>query len=315
MTEPTYVVLPVPADGAKRTGQDNAKIASAIQQTLRDNTHPKEPEEEPTGPLKEILAYQDSLYKYISWEDPIRTLCSYIGSLSILLGAHYLPLTQLAVKAGAITLGGTSVSHLHDLCGRTYNDFDLLVVTVTEFASRSFGSNAFLARLRPNEYKKVPESTLNATLKDIHDLIQYSVEQTQRVVFGQDLHKTFAASLGFTALYWSIKVLSPFSLAVLILTSLFIAPLVASPRGDKGKALAEDGRTKVADQSSKVREAASDTGRHIGDMTHSGKQTAADLSTHAKETTVNLPTQAKGTAVDLSDVAAETFKTPTGKDL
>ena len=128
----------------------------------------------------------------MQWEDPIRTLCSYIGSLSILLGAHYLPLTQLALKAGAITFGGTSVSRLHDLFGRTYNDSDLPVVTVTEFASRSFGSNAFLGRLRPKEYKKVPESTLNAILKDIHDLIQYSVEQSQRVVFGQDLHKTFA---------------------------------------------------------------------------------------------------------------------------
>jgi hypothetical protein len=42
----------------------------------------------------------------MQWEDPVRTLCSYIGALSILLGAHYLPLTQLALKAGAIALGG-----------------------------------------------------------------------------------------------------------------------------------------------------------------------------------------------------------------
>src|SRR3569833_1248423 len=143
--------------------------------------------------------------------------------------------------------------------------------------------------------------------------------------FRFDLLLTLAqASIGFTALYWSIMVLSPFSLAVLILTSLFIAPLVASPRGrevardarlrageltnatvDKGKALAEDGKMKVAEQSSKLREAASDTGRLIGDMAPSGKQIAADMSTHAKGVTVNLPTQAKGTAVDLSDVAAE----------
>jgi hypothetical protein len=66
------------------------------------------------------------------------------------------------------------------------------VVSVTEFASRSFGSGGVLARLRPKEYKKVPESTLNATLKDVHDFIHYSVDQTQRVVFGQDLEKTFA---------------------------------------------------------------------------------------------------------------------------
>lgn len=68
------------------------------------------------------------------------------------------------------------------------------MVSVTEFAGRSFGSNSLLARLRPKEYKKVPEATLNATLKDVHDLVQYSVVQAQRVIFGQDLDKTFAVS-------------------------------------------------------------------------------------------------------------------------
>jgi hypothetical protein len=84
---------------------------------------------------------------------------------------------------------------LHDLCGRTHIDSpNLPVVSVTEFASRSFGSDGVLARLRPRQYRKVPESTLNATLKDIHDLVQYSVNQAQRVLFGQDLDKTFAVS-------------------------------------------------------------------------------------------------------------------------
>lgn len=84
--------------------------------------------------------------------------------------------------------------HRHEICGGTHTDHDLLAVSVTEFAGRSFGSDAILARFRPKEYTKVPESTLNATLKDIHDLIQYSVGQGQRIIFGQDLNKTFAVS-------------------------------------------------------------------------------------------------------------------------
>lgn len=296
-----YVVMPVQADGAQRPEQDPAKIASVIEQSLHENTHPQDHDGKRTGPLKEILAHQDSLYKYISWEDPIRTLCSYIGALGILLGAHYLPLTQLALKAGAVILG---------------------VVSVTEFASRSFGSNGFLARLRPKEYKKVPESTLNATLKDIHDFVQYSVEQAQRIIFGQDLDKTFAAFLGFTALYWLIKVVSPFSLAVLTLTSLYIVPLVASPRGravaydarvraeeladvavDKGKDLAQHGSTKVVEQSSKVQETAMDTKRRMGDIARSGQQAAVDLSTRAK-----------GTASGISKTTAESGRGLLGMD-
>ena len=115
-----------------------------------------------------------------------------MGALGILLGAHYLPLTQLTLKAGAFTLGGMQCYALGDLSGRAYIGADLSVVAVTESASRTFGLNTFLARLRPKAYKKIPESTLNATLKDIHDLIQHSVGQAQRIIFGQDLGKTFA---------------------------------------------------------------------------------------------------------------------------
>lgn len=58
--------------------------------------------------------------------------------------------------------------------------------------SRTIGPNTFLSRLRPKEYKTVPEPILNATLRDIHDFIQYAVVQVQKIVCGQDLGKTFA---------------------------------------------------------------------------------------------------------------------------
>lgn len=56
------------------------------------------------------------------------------------------------------------------------------------------GNRSLSAQLRPKEYKTFPEPTLNATLKDIHDFVQYAAVQTQRIVFGQDLQKTFAVS-------------------------------------------------------------------------------------------------------------------------
>lgn len=65
-------------------------------------------------------------------------------------------------------------------------------MSLAEFAGRSFGPNNFVSRMRPKQYKTVPESTLNATLKDVHDLIQYAVVQAQKVIFAEDLEKTFA---------------------------------------------------------------------------------------------------------------------------
>ncbi|GJD00504.1 reticulon-like protein [Colletotrichum higginsianum] len=230
--------------------------------------------------------HQDSLYHYISWEDPLRTLGTYLGSLGILFGAHYLPFTQWALKAGMTTLG---------------------VVSVTEFASRSFSSDSISTRLRPKKYKTVPESTLNATLKDVHDLIQSGAVQAQKIIYGQDLEKTFAAFIGFAAIYGLMQFLAPFWLAVLALTSVFIAPLFNSPQGRKvahdataraqeianttgemGKDLAHTGQVKASELSSKAQQAAHDAGRTVSNTAQNGKQTAADVSARARDNASNL---------------------------
>ncbi|GKT61699.1 reticulon-like protein 1 Cwl1 [Colletotrichum tofieldiae] len=286
MGEPTVVVLH--NEGSDHSSQDTAQITSTIQRALHERSHPTSEED---GPLKQVLG-SDSLYKYISWEDPLRTLGTYLGALSILFGAHYLPLTQWTLKAGMTTLG---------------------VVSITEFASRSFSSDSLSTRLRPKEYKTFNESTLNATLRDVHDLIQSGAIQAQRVLYGQDLEKTFGAFVAFTALYGLVQVLSPFWLAILGLTSIFIAPLVNSPQGrkvaqdasvraqelagttaEKGKELAKNGQVKASELSSKAQQAAYDAGNSVSDTAQSGKQAAADLSARAR-----------GTASDLSGAAAE----------
>ncbi|KAK7429827.1 hypothetical protein QQZ08_003672 [Neonectria magnoliae] len=273
MSGPAYV-MPTQANGSQRF----EPVAPAPSQSQHEKPRLDDHDgQEEIGPLKKIIAHQDSLYRYISWEDPVRTLGSYVIALGILFGAHYVPLTRLALKAAATALG---------------------VISATEFASRLFGPNTFLARLRPEEYKRVPESTLNATLQDIHDFVQYAVVKVQRTIFAQELDKTFAAFIGFTSLYWLIKILPPFGLAVLGLTALYIAPLVTSPRGrqvardttaraeelattasEKGNALAQDGKAQASDMSSKAQQTGIGMKRRIEELAQNGKQTAIDLST------------------------------------
>ncbi|KAK5228980.1 hypothetical protein LTR47_008138 [Exophiala xenobiotica] len=297
MSSPTFVVLPVSADDAQHPDQNTAEITSAIQETLHKKAHPEEYKKpEHPGPLKQIIAHQDSLYKYISWENLTQTLGSYVGLMGIIFGAHYLPLTQTILKAAVAILG---------------------VVSVAEFASRSFGPDSLSTRLRPKEYKTVPEETLNATLKDIHDLIQFAVVQGQKILFGQDLDKTFGAFLGLTVLYWLIKVVSPFWLAVIGLTSIYIIPLVASPRGraaahdasvraqdlasaasETGQRHVQNGKAKVAELSSAAQEVVSDGQGRIQNLAQSGKDTVADLSGRAK-----------GSASDMYGAAAESVRT------
>ena len=289
MSEQAFVVMPVGVGAnSPANPQETARMAQAIQQSVSEQTHPKLPAlpaPEQKGPLKEILAHQESLYKYVSWEDPIRTLGSYIALVSLLVGAHYMPLTRWALKAGAYTFGA---------------------IWVAEFASRSFGRDTFLSRLRPKPYKRVPEPVLDATLNDIRDFIQYCAVQSQRVLYGQDLEKTFAVFLGCIAMYWLIGVASPFALSLLGLTSLYIAPLAFSPQSrEMASAVAQDGASRAKD----LANAAADSGKSAIDSTKSLAQNAAaqaaEQSSKARSTIVDASTRAAGTAADASRTAVD----------
>jgi hypothetical protein len=231
------------------------------------------------------------------------------------------------------------ISILCDICNEPISNTDLSVVSVTEFVSRSFSANSLSTRLRPKEYKKIPESTLNATLKDIHDLIQHAVVQAQRIFFGQDLDKSFAVSydspsslskygsitpyitfeltnqqafLGFTGLYWLVLFVPPFWLTVMGLTSIFVAPLIFSPQGrgvahdasvhaqELANLASEKGR--VLAQNSKVMaaELSSSGKRTAADLSSSGKQTVADLSSSGNQTAAEISSKTKQTVADLS---------------
>ncbi|KAF4446966.1 hypothetical protein F53441_9437 [Fusarium austroafricanum] len=210
-----------------------------------------------SGPLKEMIAQQDSLYKYISWEDPARTIGSYFAALGFMLAVHHMHLTQLALKTSAIGLG---------------------VMSAAEFAGRSFGPNNFMTRLRPKQYKTVPESTLNATLNDIHDFIHYAVIQAQKILFAEDLEKTFGAFVATASLYFLIQFMTPFGIAILGLTTVYMLPLVMSPRG---RGMARDGMARAQEISNE----AVDQARSIA---NDPKATMSNISTMAQDTAGDL---------------------------
>jgi uncharacterized protein YoxC len=161
-------------------------------------------------------------------------------------------------------------------------------------------------------------------LKDVHDFIQYAIVQVQKIVLGQDLSKTFAVFLGFTALFGLMKVASPFSLVVLGLTSLYIIPLINSPQRravaqdvtahgkelvkaatEKGNTLAEDGKAKAAAVSSKARETTGGMQQRVGNLAESGKQTANDLSDQANDCITDISQATAENAESLKDVGID----------
>ncbi|KAK0617696.1 hypothetical protein B0T14DRAFT_590541 [Immersiella caudata] len=248
MSGSAYVVMPVDV-GKDGSRQETAKMASAIQYSVYEQTHPKPPplpappKLEEKGPLKEILA-----------------------------------------------------------------------VTVAEFVSRSFGPDTLLSRLRSKPYRKFPERTLNATLKDIHDFTQYSVVQGQKIMFGQDLDKTFAAFLGCTALYWLIQIASPFALSVLALTLLYIAPLAVSLQGRMlATQVAHDSTVVAGDIANNVvnsGKAAIDSGKSLANSAMDRSQAMANATADTSKSAVD-----KGKSLANDGMAMASGQTAKARDV
>ncbi|WZH45640.1 Reticulon-domain-containing protein [Fusarium acuminatum] len=241
------------------------------------------PERRRSGPLKEIIGMKPIAN---IWEDPARTIGSYFAALGFLLAVHHLHLTQYALKTSAIGLG---------------------VMSLAEFAGRSFGPDNFVSRLRPRQYKTVPESTLNATLKDIHDFTQYAVVQIQRILLAEDLEKTFGAFLLTTSLYFLCQFMTPFGITILGLTTIYIIPLVTSPRG---RGIARDGVARAQEISSAAVDQASTIAQNskatASNLAAQAQDAASNLSTNAQDTASNLTSRAQDTASNLTSRAQDT---------
>jgi hypothetical protein len=63
MSAPSVVVLPVSSDVTQQPDRETTEIASTIQHALYARAHP---EPARPGPIKQIIAHPDRLYKYIN---------------------------------------------------------------------------------------------------------------------------------------------------------------------------------------------------------------------------------------------------------
>jgi hypothetical protein len=68
------------------------------------------------------------------------------------------------------------------------------VVTLAEAASKLVAGGSVTSSVRPRRYYKIPKETLEATLDDVEQLINFFVIESQRVVFAENVAVTAAVS-------------------------------------------------------------------------------------------------------------------------
>ena len=68
------------------------------------------------------------------------------------------------------------------------------VVTLAETASKVVAGGSVTSSIRPRRYYKIPKETLEATLDDVEQLINFFVIESQRVIFAENVAVTAAVS-------------------------------------------------------------------------------------------------------------------------
>ena len=68
------------------------------------------------------------------------------------------------------------------------------VTIAAEVAGKLVLNNGFATQLRPRKYYTVPKATLDAAIGDVHELLNFFVIETQRILFAENIYASSGVS-------------------------------------------------------------------------------------------------------------------------
>lgn len=74
------------------------------------------------------------------------------------------------------------------------------VVTIAEVAAKYIMGGSVTSSVRPRNYYKIPKETLEASLDDLEQLINFFVIEFQRIIFAENIPVTAAVRVHTTFL-------------------------------------------------------------------------------------------------------------------
>ncbi|KAK0257198.1 hypothetical protein LTR91_001464 [Friedmanniomyces endolithicus] len=225
-----------------------------------------------------LTHYHSLFYTLLSWENPRATAISYAAIVLAIFASRYLPIVRYGLRLTWIVTGITAAA---------------------EIAGRMVFDQGFASKMRPKKYYTIPRETLESSLEDLEQLINFFVIEVQRIVFAENIYATVGAFASALTTYFLIKVTPAWGLALIFATVIYFVPLVYISNKELIDSHLENAGNIVSQQSQQVRDLAS---QHTSKAMEVGSQTINQYSNKAKE----MMGQTKGKAVDQGIVSQET---------
>ena len=148
-----------------------------------------------------------------------------------------------------------------------------------EIGGKTLFSQGLASSFRPKKYYTIPRETLESSLEDVEQLINFFVMEFQRVLFAENLARTIAAFLAAFVSYWLIKFVPLWGLSLIGVSVVYLTPLVYVNNKEVIDQQIDKVTEVINSQASQVKEIA---GHHAERATSTVKAYAGDYSAKAQ---------------------------------
>lgn len=207
---------------------------------------------------QQLTHYHSFFWHLVTWEEPRATAIAFASTIALIFVARYVPVIRLAAKGTSYLLG---------------------VVALIELAGKLVLSQGLMANFRPKRYFTIPRESLEATLGDVEELINFFVIETQRIIFVENVAVTSVAFFVAFISYWLIKFVPLWGLALIGTSVMYLTPLIYLNNKQLIDSHLEHATNVVGSQAAQVRSLA---GEHAGKATETIKGYAGDYTNKAQ---------------------------------
>lgn len=117
--------------------------------------------------------YHSFFYRLLSWQNPRATAITFVANILFIFAARYMNILSYIFKFLFIILGVTSG---------------------LEIAGKVLFDDGLASKMRPRQYWTVPRDSLERSLTDVEQLINFFVIETQRILYAENVYATLAVS-------------------------------------------------------------------------------------------------------------------------
>jgi len=182
--------------------KDQSSKASAEMSNLAASRHPPSYTAATGQPLTNYHSFFSEL---LSWRNPRASAIAYASLVTLIFSVRYLDVLRWTFKITWMVLA---------------------ITIAAEVAGKALLNNGFATQLRPRKYYTIPRETLEMMIGDVHELINFFVIESQRVLFAENVYASAAAALAAFISYYLVKIVPYWGLAVIATTVVFFTPLI-----------------------------------------------------------------------------------------